>query len=75
MKKEETKDLAYYRENAEEDFMTTPISVLRYIAELELKALKIREMLNRICEVEENVFLRMDIEQLIKEATPYENNN
>ena len=25
------KDLKFYRENAEEDYLTTPISVLRYI--------------------------------------------
>jgi predicted lipoprotein len=30
------KDLAYYRKNAEEDYLYTPISVLRYITELEL---------------------------------------
>ena len=29
------KDLAYWKTNAEEDYMTTPISVLRYITELE----------------------------------------
>ena len=29
------KDLAYWRANAEENYMTTPISVLRYITELE----------------------------------------
>ena len=29
------KDLAYWKSNAEEDYMTTPISVLRYITELE----------------------------------------
>lgn len=29
------KDLEYYRKNAEEDFLTTPISVLRYITEME----------------------------------------
>lgn len=29
------KDLKYYRQNAEEDYLTTPISVLRYIGELE----------------------------------------
>ena len=29
------KDLKYYRENAEENYLTTPISVLRYIGELE----------------------------------------
>jgi hypothetical protein len=31
----ENKDLEYYRKNAEEDYLTTPISVLRYISELE----------------------------------------
>ena len=29
------KDLNYYKENATENYMTTPISVLRYITELE----------------------------------------
>ena len=29
------KDLKYYRENAEENYLTTPISVMRYIGELE----------------------------------------
>jgi hypothetical protein len=29
------KDLAYYRANAEEDYVKVPISVLRYISELE----------------------------------------
>jgi hypothetical protein len=29
------KDLDYYKNNAEEDYMTTPISVLRCISELE----------------------------------------
>lgn len=31
------KDLKYYKENAEEDYLTTPISVLRYIGEAEYK--------------------------------------
>ena len=37
MSKEETpiKDLDYYKSNAEEDYIKTPISVLRYITELE----------------------------------------
>ncbi len=30
-----TKDLEYWRKNAEEDYMKVPISVLRYISELE----------------------------------------
>ena len=29
------KDLKYYKDNAIEDYITTPISVLRYITELE----------------------------------------
>lgn len=33
--KEEDKDLEYWRKNAEEDYMIVPISVLRYITELE----------------------------------------
>jgi hypothetical protein len=35
--KREDKDLEYYKNNAEEDYITTPISVLRYITELESK--------------------------------------
>ena len=30
------KDLEYYRKNADEDYITTPISVLKYISYLEL---------------------------------------
>jgi hypothetical protein len=32
---EEVKDLSYYKTNAEEDYLRVPISVLRYISELE----------------------------------------
>ena len=32
---EEVKDLSYWKSNAEEDYMKVPISVLRYISELE----------------------------------------
>jgi hypothetical protein len=35
MKNTETKDLNYYKNNCEEDYIKTPISVLRYISELE----------------------------------------
>ena len=35
MTKEKNKDLAYWKANAEEDYMQVPISVLRYITELE----------------------------------------
>tara|TARA_R110000868_G_scaffold174697_2_gene411544 strand:+ start:1641 stop:1847 length:207 start_codon:yes stop_codon:yes gene_type:complete len=34
-KQSSVKDLAYWRTNAEENYMTTPISVLKYITELE----------------------------------------
>jgi hypothetical protein len=32
---EEAKDLAYWKANAEEDYLQVPISVLRYLSELE----------------------------------------
>jgi hypothetical protein len=32
---EEVKDLAYYKTNEEEDYLQVPISVLRYISQLE----------------------------------------
>jgi archaellum component FlaD/FlaE len=34
------KTLSYWRKNAEEDYMTTPISVLRYIQKLEGEIIK-----------------------------------
>ena len=40
------KDLEYYRKNAEEDYLTTPISVLRYITEIE-QALRIHDVVGR----------------------------
>lgn len=39
---EKIKDLQYYKENAEENYLTTPISVLRYITELE-QALQLQQ--------------------------------
>lgn len=35
--KEEDKDLNYWKKNCEDDYLHTPISVLRYITELESK--------------------------------------
>jgi hypothetical protein len=35
MKQTAVKDLAYYKANAEEDYLQVPISVLRYISQLE----------------------------------------
>jgi hypothetical protein len=51
---ESDKDLSYWEKNAEENYMTTPISVLRYITELE-NALEDKE------EKEESI-------QILKEA-------
>jgi len=42
----ETETLAYWKNNAEEDYMTTPISVLRYITEME-KALDTSSVVGR----------------------------
>ena len=39
---ESTKDLNYYKNNCEEDYINTPISVLRYITELE-QALQLQQ--------------------------------
>lgn len=44
------KDLAYWKANAEEDYLHVPISVLRYISELE----KLQEKNNRIREEVKN---------------------
>lgn len=40
------KDLNYYKNNCEEDYIKTPISVLRYITELEKEAITV----TRCCE-------------------------
>ena len=49
--KEEDKDLNYCKENCKEDYLHTPISVLRYITELE-KAVNNGVIVDeRICEV------------------------
>jgi|694.fasta_scaffold00102_99 hypothetical protein len=45
---EEVKDLSYWKENAEEDYLQVPISVLRYISELEQRSYieeEVRELL------------------------------
>jgi len=40
------KNLNYWQENAEEDYNKTPISVLRYISELEIMQSKLYNRLN-----------------------------
>jgi hypothetical protein len=43
---EEEKDLSYWKANAEEDYMKVPISVLRYISELEERSYSEEDMNN-----------------------------
>jgi len=39
------KDLDYFRKNAEEDYIKTPISVLRYIGELECTKSTVKQLI------------------------------
>jgi hypothetical protein len=72
-----TNKLAYYKENAEEDYLHVPISVLRYISELEKHIEKscAPEMLDMLKRAYENLNgycpekIFYEIEQLIKKAT------
>jgi hypothetical protein len=49
---EEVKDLAYWKANAEEDYIKVPISVLRYISELEKRSYSEEEVLAMLKELE-----------------------
>ena len=55
--KEETlepvKDLAYWKKNAEEDYLKIPISVLRYITELEKKMYSEEEVLQLLLRLQQ----------------------
>lgn len=42
------KDLKYWEANAEEDYITTPISVLKYISELEQEIENLNQTLEEI---------------------------
>jgi hypothetical protein len=44
------KDLSYWKKNAEEDYMKVPISVLRYITELEKVVLLQADVIKSVCE-------------------------
>jgi hypothetical protein len=44
------KDLNYWKKNAEEDYMKVPISVLRYITELEKVVLPQADVIKSVCE-------------------------
>jgi len=47
VKKKSKKDLSYWKNNCEENYMTTPISVLRYITELENTIEQMKDILNK----------------------------
>ena len=49
MTTEKSKDLDYWKSNAEEDYITTPISVLKYITELEqqVKSVDLADVVGR----------------------------
>lgn len=49
------KDLEYYRKNAEEDYMTTPISALRYISELEEAVINNKTYLSLSVEIDRQI--------------------
>ena len=69
------KGLDYWKTNAEEDYRQVPISVLRYISELEnhierSKGTEMLQMLERIYNRSQvGVDILKEIKQLIKEAT------
>jgi hypothetical protein len=72
---ENFKGLDYWKTNAEEDYRQVPISVLRYISELEnhierSKATDMLQMLERIYNRGQvGVDILKEIKQIIKEAT------
>jgi len=64
MDKKRTKDLNYYKNNCEEDYIKTPISVRRYIIELEQKIkiidkkrITIQSLIDKSCKSKSSKFL------------------
>ena len=60
---EEVKDLAYWRVNAKEDYIEVPISVLRYITELEERMYSEDEVKHIISEALQSALVTVDLEQ------------
>ena len=58
------KNLDYYRKNAEADYMTTPISVLCYISELEKAKKELSESLQAYVDLHADVERMLDGEPL-----------
>ncbi len=60
---EKTKDLAYWKANAEEDYIKVPISVLRYITELEKRMYSEDEVKHIISEALQSALVTVDLSQ------------
>lgn len=65
-----TKDLNYYKNNCEEDYINTPISVLRYITELE-QALQLQQTGVSGSALREKFFKETNIAPVFAQRTPY----
>lgn len=50
------KDLNYWKKNAEEDYLKVPISVLRYITELEKAVLPQENVIKSVCDDDESKY-------------------
>lgn len=61
--KEEDKDLNYWKENCKDDYLHTPISVLRYITELESKVSNVvlDDVIKCDCELERHERAKMEL--------------
>jgi len=53
------KDLNFYKNNCEENYIQTPISILRYITELEKSNTELLEMNNELLEALEYCFVKV----------------
>ena len=66
------KDLKYYKDNATENYITTPISVLRYITELEknneAKQLNLSGVVKCNCDESEQLEEEFEIHHLINDT-------
>ena len=68
----EVKDLNYWRNNAEEDYLQVPISVLRYISALEMqqekKLYSEEEVKHIVSEALQSALVKVDLEQWFKQS-------
>ncbi len=69
--KESSKDLKYYKENCEENYLHTPISVLRYISELETENEKLKSDNKELLECLEELYVSCRPVNVIKNHTSF----